>query len=294
MPRDRAAEEPRPIDPDLTLERRPGRDEVRRVPAPAPEMDVEDLDEPAEPERERVNIPIPSLAAEPVASRDPVPRKREPLRLEADPVALPRLDRFDKRFWEQVNRIAAVIQATGSSDPKSVLFTAVESGAGASTIALAVATLLVRDPGVEVLLIDAQSRASERPGVLPGREAGLIQLAASEASLGDVLVPTDRNGLTYLSRGSGSYNGPKMFERVGPILAGLEDRFDYMILDAAPVLIAPESAQLAGTCDGVVVVLASERTPKADARRTRDLLEQHDSQILGTVINRARRGRFWR
>jgi Mrp family chromosome partitioning ATPase len=46
---------------------------------------------------------------------------------------------------------------------------------------------------------------------------------------------------------------------------------------------------LAGLCDGVVVVLDAERTPKAEAKRTREVLEKHDAAVIGTVVNRVRR-----
>jgi len=187
-----------------------------------------------------------------------------------------------------VTRLGAAIQSGGAGGKRAILFVGAEPDSGTSTLALATSSLLVRDPGVSVLLVDAHSRESAST-LLPPTPAGLIQYVLGQASPAQILLPTDQRGLTYLPRGAGSYNGPKLFEKVAPLLASLRSHYDYVILDAAPVVVAPESARLAAICDGVVVVLASERTPKIEAIRTKEILDEHDATILGTIINRARR-----
>ena len=57
----------------------------------------------------------------------------------------------------------------------------------------------------------------------------------------------------------------------------------------APAIPADLTAKLAALCSAAVVVLASERTPKAGAMRTKQILDEHKVRILGSVINRARR-----
>lgn len=203
-------------------------------------------------------------------------------------VVLPALERFPKSFWRSVTRVAAAIQAGMDDNQRSVLFLGAERGAGTSTIALATCLLLVRDPGVEVVLVDAHARPHPHP-LLPAAENGLIQLALGEVNMWDAVLRSNHRGLSYLPRGSGSYNGPKLFEKMVPLMSNLRAVFDFLILDVAPVITAPESGQLAGLCDGVVVVLTSERTPKGEALRTKDILDQHRARILGTVINRTRR-----
>jgi Mrp family chromosome partitioning ATPase len=203
-------------------------------------------------------------------------------------VTLPALQDYPERFWTSVSRVAAAIQAGPKRQSRRVLFIGADAQAGTTTLALATCCLLVRDPGVETLLIDAHARQEGRR-LLPNGRRGLIQVAVGEVTPAEAIAATDRRGLGYLPRGPGSYNGPKLFEKLVPIMSSLYARFDYIILDAPPVVTAPESAQLAGFCDGVVVVLASERTPKTEAARTKEILDQHKANILGTVINRARK-----
>jgi Mrp family chromosome partitioning ATPase len=172
-----------------------------------------------------------------------------------------------------------------------IVFTGAAVGVGTTTLALATALQLVRDPGVSVLLVDAQATESGE-GDLPARAEGLIQLALGQVRLERAIVPTDHPGLGYLPRGGGSYNGPKLIERVIPMLGELRTRFDHVILDTAPVVVAPEAARLASVADGTVVVMAAERTPKTEARRVREVLDEYRAPLLGSVINRARRIAF--
>lgn len=233
--------------------------------------------------------PPPPVPKEPPAPPPPVPRPvtggagdRVP------PISLPQLLDFPEGFWQAVSRVAAVIQSGPDHKSRRVLFVGADSEAGTSTLALATSCLLVRDPGVETLLIDAHAR-QEGQRLLPNGRRGLIQVAVGESTPEEAIAPTDRRGLSYLPRGPGSYNGPKLLEKLVPLMSSLYTRFDYMLLDGPPVVTAPESAQLAGFCDGVIVVLASERTPKSEAARTKEILDQHKANILGTVINRARK-----
>lgn len=248
---------------------------------------------------ERQREPAPPTPGEPPASDPPPPpppsgpppaARGEDPGGSPPPITLPGLERFPDRFWRSVLRVTAGIQASvRPRDGASVVaFTGADVGVGTSTLALATALQLVRDPGVSVLLVDAQATEAG-DGDLPARAEGLIQLALGQVRITRAVVPTDHPGLGYLPRGGGSYNGPKLIERVIPILGELRATFDHVILDTAPVVIAPEAARLASVADGTVVVLAAERTPKVEARRVREVLDEHDAPLLGSVINRARR-----
>ncbi len=203
-------------------------------------------------------------------------------------IELPALDGFSRGFWNSVHRVTASIEGAASGEAVSTIFVGAESGVGTTTLALATSHQLTRDPGVDVLLVDAHAREDTEP-VLPTRQSGFIQLLLGEVRLAESIVQTTRSGLSYLPRGTGSYHGPKLFDRIAPLMKNLSSGYDYLVLDSAPVVIAPETAKLAALCSAAVVVLASERTPKAGAMRTKQILDEHKVRILGSVINRARR-----
>lgn len=256
--------------------------------------------------RQREPAP-PSSGDEPEVPRDPAPPREPPTPpppVARDPgssgefarpvrkMALPALGEYPDHYWTAVARIGSTIQVLDAAGAKSVVFTGVQPRAGVSTVALGVAAYLVRDPGVSVLLLDAHARPDRDP-FLPSGTVGLIQLGRENASLRDVIVETDRRGLDYIPRGNGSYNGPKLVEAFAGHLDELRTRYDYLLFDTAPATSAPETAVLAGMCDGVVVLIDAERTPKTEASRTRSVLDQHDATVIGTVVNRLRRSSWF-
>lgn len=201
-------------------------------------------------------------------------------------VAWPSLAGRPRRFRAAVERVSAAVQ--NGPTPRVVVFTGATSGVGTSTLVAATAATLVQDPGVSVLVIDAHARPGEG-SPFPEVGSGLIQLVSESVPLTRCVFDTDQPGLRYLPRGAGSYNGPKLAERLIALLPALRSAYDYLLLDAPPVVSAPETGQLAAAADGAVVVLAAERTPKAEAQRTRDALERHGAVILGSIINGVRR-----
>jgi Mrp family chromosome partitioning ATPase len=250
----------------------------QREPQSAPPEELKPPRDPSPPQE-------PPTAPPPVAE-DPDPGDEAPK--PARKLALPALGDYPDHYWDAVARVGSSIQVVEAAQGKAILITGVQKGTGVSTIALGVASYLVRDPGVSVLLIDAHARP-DRGALLPAGSVGLIQLGREKVAIRDVITDTDRRGLSYIPRGNGSYNGPKLVEALAPSLPKLRSRFDYLIFDSAPAIGAPETAVLAGHCDGVIVVLDAERTPKTEALRTRTVLTQHDAIVIGTVVNRVRR-----
>jgi Mrp family chromosome partitioning ATPase len=64
--------------------------------------------------------------------------------------------------------------------------------------------------------------------------------------------------------------------------------YDWLILDGPPVLESPDSATLAATADGVVVVVQAHRTKRPVLARAAELLRKAGSRVLGSVLNRRR------
>jgi MinD-like ATPase involved in chromosome partitioning or flagellar assembly len=66
----------------------------------------------------------------------------------------------------------------------------------------------------------------------------------------------------------------------------LAERADLIILDAPPLLSSPLAQALAPTVDGVVLVVAAERTRAADALEAKAALAAGGANILGVVLNK--------
>lgn len=60
---------------------------------------------------------------------------------------------------------------------------------------------------------------------------------------------------------------------------------DIVLLDTPPVLATSDAAVLGPRADGVIMVLSSGISKRDENRKTRELLEQVKSKILGVILN---------
>jgi Mrp family chromosome partitioning ATPase len=70
--------------------------------------------------------------------------------------------------------------------------------------------------------------------------------------------------------------------------AALDDlrcRYDFVLLDAPPVLPVTDAVILGREAEGVVLVVKGHDTPRELVRRARDHLQQAGARMLGVVVN---------
>lgn len=72
-------------------------------------------------------------------------------------------------------------------------------------------------------------------------------------------------------------------DRMKEILREARARYDYVIVDTAPVVLMPDSQLVADSVDGFLVVLAADVTPKKLLEEALALMDQ--SKVLGLVFN---------
>jgi Mrp family chromosome partitioning ATPase len=66
------------------------------------------------------------------------------------------------------------------------------------------------------------------------------------------------------------------------------DKFDYVLLDAAPVMVADDVTSLAPNMDGVAFIIRAEYTSGRIARTALQLLYQRRVRLLGLILNDVR------
>ena len=72
-------------------------------------------------------------------------------------------------------------------------------------------------------------------------------------------------------------------DRMGAILNEARERYDYVIVDTAPVVLLPDSQLIADWVDGFMIVLAADVTPKKLLDEALALMDQ--DKVLGLVFN---------
>ena len=158
-------------------------------------------------------------------------------------------------------------------------FVSAQGGEGTSTVAAQFALTLLTDVRTRVLFVDAHAA---RPALQLG-SAGSGPLAGLFAEANDPRAARrlDLLPLPQAVAASGLYPPADL----DATLDSLGGRYDWVVVDLAPVLYASESSSLAAVVDGVVVVIEAGRTKKPVLTRGVDLLRKAGARVLGSVLN---------
>jgi len=171
---------------------------------------------------------------------------------------------------------------------KSILLSSsVPSEGKSSTIAnLAIA---MADSGQKVLLVDCDLR---KPKVhkyfgLEG-SVGLTNYLIDQAKLEDVIQPWGRNGLKILPAGQIPPNPSELLgsNAMKELVLKLEEEFDVIFMDTAPVLPVTDTAILSKFTGGVVMVVAVGSTTKPQLQGALTQLGTVGATLLGFVMNK--------
>jgi Mrp family chromosome partitioning ATPase len=69
------------------------------------------------------------------------------------------------------------------------------------------------------------------------------------------------------------------------LLAGLKDRYDFILVDSPPVMAVADALLLSRMVDSILFVVRSGITPRSIAREARNKLSRVKARIIGIVLN---------
>lgn len=118
---------------------------------------------------------------------------------------------------------------------------------------------------------------------------GLTDLLIGRAELDDVLQPWGHTALSVLPAGRIPPNPSELLgsPAMRALLELLSAQFDYVLLDAPPLLPVTDAAVLAQLTSGAVVVAAARQSRTTQLRSALDRLERVDARVLGIVLSKA-------
>jgi polysaccharide biosynthesis transport protein len=167
------------------------------------------------------------------------------------------------------------------------MMTAASPGQGSTTTSTNLA-LSFAEAGKRIVLVDADLRRPKQHGIfnLPN-DCGLLEVFTGAAKLDDALQPTDAPGLYLLAAGGQADNPSALLnsERMREIVEDLRQRFDYVLLDAPPVLAFSDSAVLSALVDGVLLVVRVGDSSRGNEVQAKIALEKAGARIMGVVVN---------
>jgi len=184
----------------------------------------------------------------------------------------------------------ALLLSRPDHPPQVILVSSALPREGKTTVAANLAVTLAQ-LGDKTIIVDADLR---KPGVGrllnlgTGRYAGLSSYLAGVSTLDLVTVPHPLiPNLSAIPTGPLPPNPADLLasHRLSEAIAELRNKYKFVVIDSPPVMAATDAVILSVQVDGVLLVVRSGETPKAAFTRTRDLLINVKSHLLGVVLN---------
>nr|WP_325048668.1 CpsD/CapB family tyrosine-protein kinase [Peribacillus glennii] len=170
---------------------------------------------------------------------------------------------------------------------KTIIVTSPEPSEGKTTTAANLAIVLAQQ-GKHVLLVDADLRKpSVHHSFKVSNIQGLTSVLTKKTDLEEAIYKTHVPFLNILTSGPIPPNPAEILDSkaMEMIIEKLKGMFEFVIFDTPPVLAVTDSQIIANKCDGIVMVVASGKTNKEHAVKTKELLEKTKSKIIGVVVN---------
>ncbi len=142
--------------------------------------------------------------------------------------------------------------------------------------------------GNSVLVVEADLRRPVLDKFLvEKRDKGLTSVIMGAAELGECIIDTGNGNFHVLTSGPKPPNPAELVssQAMQKLLQRLREEYDYVIVDAPPVLAVSDAIAMASMMDGVLVVASHGIANRDGARRTMELLSKVETRVLGVVIN---------
>jgi len=192
---------------------------------------------------------------------------------------------------EAINTLCTNITFSGEH-VKTIMLTSCHASEGKSFLALNIVRTMAK-LGKRVCLVDCDLRKS----MLARRylqfensqNRGATHFLAGMAELEDVLYETDIPNMYIVPCGRNVSNSLPLVTsaRLHDMISMIAAEMDYVIVDAPPVGMLIDAAQIATCCDGTLLVINYNTIRKQELIDAQQQLEQSGCPILGTVINQA-------
>ena len=155
---------------------------------------------------------------------------------------------------------------------------------------------------VSTNLAEALAQAEQRTLVIDGdmrrprvhevfgfsQEPGLSNVLVGEVSIKSAIRQTGNNFLSALPAGHIPPNPAELLgsTKYRKLLEELGREYDWIIVDAPPVMAVTDAAVISNGVGGVVFVVGAEMTPRRSAQTAIEQLTSARARIVGAVLNR--------
>ena len=191
---------------------------------------------------------------------------------------------------EALNTLCTNLTFAGDGVRK-IMMTSCHASEGKSFITMNMMRTFAR-LGKRVVLVDADLRRSmlltRYGGRVPkGVQFGLAHYLAGMCSAEDVLYETSVPGAYMVPVGREVNNSLSLLttRKLSQLLDWLSTKFDFVLVDAPPVGMIIDAAEIAKSCDGVLFVITYNTISRREMQEAKLQSERTGCKILGAVLN---------
>ena len=173
-------------------------------------------------------------------------------------------------------------------DPKPchiITLTSSLAGEGKSTSSINLAIAIAKF-NKKVLMIDGDLRKKKASKYLDFHLAkGLTDIINGNVELDKAISPTKYKNFDFIATGSTVSNPAEILasKEMSNILDTLSERYEYIILDTAPVNVVSDALPLIKKSEGVIIVARENLISKKDFDKLITNLDMIDANILGII-----------
>ena len=188
-----------------------------------------------------------------------------------------------RQAWVGVNR------SLQHSAHQTLMVLSAAPEAGSTTI-IGNFAISAHSSGSRVVVVDCNFRRPNLASMfdLDDGSSGVADLLADSTSVDGVIQHTE-SGVDLISAGTPAN---RLFQRLGSermksVLAQLRDKYDLVLVDAPPSIVAGDAVLIANLVDAITLVVHSDRDDRGLVARVLRELAESRAEVLGVMVNAA-------
>lgn len=184
------------------------------------------------------------------------------------------------------NLRAFLIVSARGDDAKLIAVTSAVPREGKSLTSFCLARTLALS-GARVVLVDCDLRQRGTTKLAGHQDVGLVEVVQDKVPLTDALIHDPKSNCFILPAAGKSvpydlFSNPETDE----VLRKLCEQFDYVILDAPPILGVADARILAAKADRVLYLVQWNKTPLRAAQSAIDILQECGANVAGALLTK--------
>ncbi|MBP3411355.1 MAG: CpsD/CapB family tyrosine-protein kinase [Clostridia bacterium] len=197
---------------------------------------------------------------------------------------------LDYACKEAINTLCTNLTFVGS-DKRVIMVTSTTAHEGKSFLSMNIMRTLAQ-LGKKVVLVDADLRKSQIAGkygvrVQEGNGYGTTHYLAGMCSLNDVVYETNIPGAYMIPVGREVTNSLALLStpRLKHMVKELQERFDFVLMDAPPVGVIIDAAEIAKSCHGAIFSVKYNTISRRELLDAKARIDRTGCEVLGAVLN---------